>query len=307
MLADLGVAAWATDFLEHLKLHSEGVAVLRDRVARPDASPSPSDLGALSGAMSEIAKERSRENAAALLGFLKHPCRAVRINAVIRAAEQPSPEVIRALVGHLSDTSIADDVFRALTGASQIRVCDWAACQLARALDLARDLWVDFDAESARLAKEPPGTPGIPARTPLGATRDLLEFPYDRNRPRANPPEGDLRHPSRCAQPALLWPSAPVPRPDLAGNDARFRPPPPHRPPARSQPDASGRAEPLPLRRSDLERHLRRHGCAFVRHGGGHDIWKSASGLKQAAVPRHRDVAMGTCRAICKQLEIPAP
>lgn len=146
---DLGVAAWATSFLEYLKLHSEGVAVLRDRVAKLDASPSPSDLDALSGAMSEIAKERSRENAAALLGFLQHPCRAVRINAVIRAAGEPSPEVVRALVGQLSDTSIADDVFQAYTGASQIRVCDWAAYELAWALDLARDLWVDFDAESA--------------------------------------------------------------------------------------------------------------------------------------------------------------
>ena len=61
------------------------------------------------------------------------------------------------------------------------------------------------------------------------------------------------------------------------------------------------------MKRADMERHLKKHGCAFVRHGGGHDIWKSASGLKQAAVPRHREVVLGTFRAIFKQLEVPAP
>ncbi len=61
------------------------------------------------------------------------------------------------------------------------------------------------------------------------------------------------------------------------------------------------------MKRKDLERHLRAHGCAFVRNGAGHDIWRNAAGTRQAAVPRHNEVANGTARAICRQLDIPKP
>ncbi|MBI2898166.1 MAG: type II toxin-antitoxin system HicA family toxin [Deltaproteobacteria bacterium] len=61
------------------------------------------------------------------------------------------------------------------------------------------------------------------------------------------------------------------------------------------------------MRRDDLERHLRRGGCSFVRHGAGHDIWRNAAGTKQASVPRHRTIADGTVRAICRQLGVPPP
>jgi len=57
----------------------------------------------------------------------------------------------------------------------------------------------------------------------------------------------------------------------------------------------------------DLERHLRTHGCQFVREGGAHTLWANSSTRKVAPVPRHREIKEGTVRAICRQLEIPRP
>ena len=57
----------------------------------------------------------------------------------------------------------------------------------------------------------------------------------------------------------------------------------------------------------DLERHLRGHGCQFVREGGAHTIWKNPVAGKVAPVPRHREIKEGTVRAVCRQLVIPRP
>lgn len=61
------------------------------------------------------------------------------------------------------------------------------------------------------------------------------------------------------------------------------------------------------MKRRDLEAHLREHGCEFVRHGGRHDFWTNPVTGLLASVPRHREIPMGTVRAICRQLEIPEP
>jgi mRNA interferase HicA len=58
------------------------------------------------------------------------------------------------------------------------------------------------------------------------------------------------------------------------------------------------------VKRLDLERHLRAHGCFLVREGGNHSIWKNPGNAKVAPLPRHREVKEGTARAICRQLEI---
>jgi hypothetical protein len=44
------------------------------------------------------------------------------------------------------------------------------------------------------------------------------------------------------------------------------------------------------VKRRDLERHLRQHGCRFIGEGS-----------------RHREVKPGTVRAICRPLEVPVP
>ncbi|MBI3272879.1 MAG: type II toxin-antitoxin system HicA family toxin [Planctomycetes bacterium] len=61
------------------------------------------------------------------------------------------------------------------------------------------------------------------------------------------------------------------------------------------------------MKRAELERHLRAHRCAFVRHGSGHDIWRNEAGDRRTSIPRHRQLALGTCRAICRQLGLPMP
>ena len=59
------------------------------------------------------------------------------------------------------------------------------------------------------------------------------------------------------------------------------------------------------MKRKDLLKHLRKHGCQFVREGGEHSIWENAGKDRQTAVPRHREILEFTARRICLQLGIP--
>ena len=61
------------------------------------------------------------------------------------------------------------------------------------------------------------------------------------------------------------------------------------------------------MKRRDLEKHLREHGCEFSRHASEHDMWVNPANEHEAPIPRHRDVKIGTARNICKRLQIPAP
>jgi hypothetical protein len=62
----------------------------------------------------------------------------------------------------------------------------------------------------------------------------------------------------------------------------------------------------VPIKRPAFERHLRKHGAKFDRHGSKHDVWTGPGG-KRSSVPRHTEIADGTVRAICDQLEVPRP
>lgn len=57
----------------------------------------------------------------------------------------------------------------------------------------------------------------------------------------------------------------------------------------------------------DLERHLTTHGARKVGEGGKHTKWRSADDTRATAVPRHSEIGPGLVRAICRQLDIPAP
>ncbi|MEM9253639.1 MAG: type II toxin-antitoxin system HicA family toxin [Planctomycetota bacterium] len=59
------------------------------------------------------------------------------------------------------------------------------------------------------------------------------------------------------------------------------------------------------MKRRDLERHLKAHGCEFDHHGGRHDVWVNLANGRDAAVPRHNEIKPGTARAICRQLDVP--
>jgi hypothetical protein len=61
------------------------------------------------------------------------------------------------------------------------------------------------------------------------------------------------------------------------------------------------------VKRRDLERHLREHGCRLVDEGSRHSKWAGARGNRRTAVPRHREIDFGLARAICKQLDVPPP
>ncbi|MGH3428883.1 MAG: type II toxin-antitoxin system HicA family toxin [Mycobacteriales bacterium] len=56
-----------------------------------------------------------------------------------------------------------------------------------------------------------------------------------------------------------------------------------------------------------LEQHLIAHGCERVRHGARHDVWRGPLAARPVTVPRHREIPLGTARAICRQLGVPAP
>jgi hypothetical protein len=53
------------------------------------------------------------------------------------------------------------------------------------------------------------------------------------------------------------------------------------------------------LRATDLKRALRQHGSHLVREGANHEVWQSFEG-RMLTVPRHREIADGTARAIFK-------
>jgi len=61
------------------------------------------------------------------------------------------------------------------------------------------------------------------------------------------------------------------------------------------------------MKRRDLERHLREHGCVLDHRGNEHDIWINTTTVGVGAVPRHREIKTGTARGICRSLRIPEP
>ena len=61
------------------------------------------------------------------------------------------------------------------------------------------------------------------------------------------------------------------------------------------------------MKRVDLLKHLRAHGCRLLREGRGHSVWVNPATQRQSAIPRHREVDDYTARAICRQLDVPPP
>jgi len=59
------------------------------------------------------------------------------------------------------------------------------------------------------------------------------------------------------------------------------------------------------MKRGDLLRHLREHGCALVREGGNHSWWHNPAQNRRSAVPRHNEINDYLARKICKDLRIP--
>ncbi|MDP2895939.1 MAG: type II toxin-antitoxin system HicA family toxin [bacterium] len=61
------------------------------------------------------------------------------------------------------------------------------------------------------------------------------------------------------------------------------------------------------MKRRELLRHLRQHGCRFVREGAEHSIWQNPATGSRTSVPRPREIPDYTASRICSQLRVPSP
>jgi predicted RNA binding protein YcfA (HicA-like mRNA interferase family) len=59
------------------------------------------------------------------------------------------------------------------------------------------------------------------------------------------------------------------------------------------------------VKRGDLLRHLRQHGCYLKREGASHSLWINPRTGHTEAVPRHTEIANALARKICRALGIP--
>ena len=57
------------------------------------------------------------------------------------------------------------------------------------------------------------------------------------------------------------------------------------------------------MRRTQLIKHLKKHGAYLVREGSRHSIYQR--GTLKTMVPRHSEVVDQLARKICKDLDIP--
>jgi mRNA interferase HicA len=59
------------------------------------------------------------------------------------------------------------------------------------------------------------------------------------------------------------------------------------------------------VKRGDLLRHLRRHGCYLKREGASHSLWCNPRTGAVEAVPRHTEVPNILANKICRNLAVP--
>lgn len=59
------------------------------------------------------------------------------------------------------------------------------------------------------------------------------------------------------------------------------------------------------MKRRELEKHLKQHGCYPHHAGGNHDVWVNPETNAKAPISRQRELKAQMGRAICKQLGVP--
>jgi mRNA interferase HicA len=60
------------------------------------------------------------------------------------------------------------------------------------------------------------------------------------------------------------------------------------------------------VKRRDLERHLRAHGCGVIDEGSNHARWAGPDGMRSVKT-RRREIDYRLARKICRDLGIPPP
>jgi len=58
------------------------------------------------------------------------------------------------------------------------------------------------------------------------------------------------------------------------------------------------------MKREQLIKHLRQHGCKLLREGKRHSWWWNPKENKRSSVPRHKEISDNLARKICKDLGI---
>ena len=61
------------------------------------------------------------------------------------------------------------------------------------------------------------------------------------------------------------------------------------------------------MKRHELLRHLKEHGCQLLREGARHSIYFNPENRKVSTMPRHAEISNKLARKICKDLDIPEP
>jgi mRNA interferase HicA len=61
------------------------------------------------------------------------------------------------------------------------------------------------------------------------------------------------------------------------------------------------------VKRGDLIRHIKQHGCELHREGGNHTVFVNRKARRSSSVPRHREVNDFLARKIRDDLQIPLP
>ena len=59
------------------------------------------------------------------------------------------------------------------------------------------------------------------------------------------------------------------------------------------------------MKRGDLLRHLRHHGCHLKREGGNHSLWTNPRTGAVEAIPRHNELSDQLAKRICRNLSVP--
>ena len=59
------------------------------------------------------------------------------------------------------------------------------------------------------------------------------------------------------------------------------------------------------MKRQDLLRHLRKHGCYLKREGSAHSLWLNPRTGEIQAVPRHTEIPNRLAQRICRFLSVP--
>ena len=61
------------------------------------------------------------------------------------------------------------------------------------------------------------------------------------------------------------------------------------------------------MKRTELVRHLSRHGCELLREGKKHSVFVNRAHRRSSSVPRHSEINDFLVKKICKDLAVPEP